>query len=163
MGSSFNSDTLPLFLRHYASACASSRLRTLKYINTAVLLLMSKLSEKWYEKAEAFSMEARDAANKERYDLSCFLVQQACEMILKGFCIRTLGVRPYTYSLSELLEIAFGKQVPEEVSRCAKELEEHYLQARYPDARLMGYSREEAPSALRCMEVITDFVKRSSK
>jgi len=36
--------------------------------------------------------------------------------------------------------------------KCAKELGEHYAQARYPDARVTEYEKEEAGRAIKCME-----------
>lgn len=36
----------------------------------------------------------------------------------------------------------------EEVARCTKEFEQHYVQARYPDARLTPYEDWEAGSCL---------------
>ena len=52
-----------------------------------------------------------------------------------------------THSVSQLLELlakTLNKPVPEEVMRCAEILEEHYVQARYPDAWLNEYRRWEA-------------------
>ncbi len=47
-----------------------------------------------------------------------------------------------------------GYAVSDTVRRCAKELGEHYTQARYPDARVTEYTREEAERVIECMEEI---------
>ena len=119
------------------------------------------LAERWFRKAERFGEEARDNFEKGRYDLACFSAQQASEMRLKGLLISLTGAKPYTPILSELAEAleAAGINVPGEVKRCCRSLEEHYLQARYPDARVNEYGRDEAEEALRCMEVVRRFVE----
>ena len=43
--------------------------------------------------------------------------------------------------------------------RCAEALEMHYIQARYPDARINDYRRWEAEEAIRCMEVVWNYVR----
>ena len=97
----------------------------------------------------------------ELYDIACFSCQQAVEFYLKGKIIEKSGSKPYTHSLVELLRILeeLGHEVPEDIKKCAKRLAEHYTQARYPDARLTEYEREEAEEAIKCMERILEHVK----
>ena len=67
-----------------------------------------------------------------------------------------------THSTSELLAYLakiLDKSVPEDVMRCAESLESHYVQARYPDARLNEYRRWEAEEAVKCMESIWSYVR----
>ncbi|AEA13652.1 HEPN domain protein [Thermoproteus uzoniensis 768-20] len=45
-----------------------------------------------------------------------------------------------------------GIGLDEGVAKCAKFLEQHYLQARYPDARIGEYERWEAEECIKCME-----------
>ncbi len=118
-------------------------------------------AERWMAKAGRFEEEARDNLRSGRYDLACFSAQQASELRLKGLLITITGAKPYTHLLTELAEAlqAAGIDVPEEVKRCCISLEEHYLQARYPDARMNEYRRDEAEEALKCMEVIGRFVE----
>ncbi|MCX8193614.1 MAG: HEPN domain-containing protein [Nitrososphaeria archaeon] len=118
--------------------------------------------ERWLKKALNFEAEALDNLNSGRYDLACFSAQQSSEMRLKGLLIKLAGSRPYTHLLSEMLEIIrsiCNIEITDEVIECARKLEEHYLQARYPDARLSEYTRREAEEALKCMEVIKKFVE----
>ena len=118
-----------------------------------------KAAEKWLRKAERFEEEARDNLEKNRYDLACFSAQQASELRLKGLLIALTGARPYTHILTELAEAikAAGVDVPSHVEGCCRTLEEHYLQARYPDARMSEYRREEA---VKCMEVVRKYVEK---
>ncbi|MCD6411069.1 MAG: HEPN domain-containing protein [Thermoplasmata archaeon] len=66
----------------------------------------------------------------------------------------------YTHSLVELLRILeeLGHEIPEDIKNVQK-LAEHYTQARYSDARLTEYEREEAEEAIKCMERILEHVK----
>ncbi len=115
----------------------------------------------WKTKAERFRKAAESEFEEGRYDVASFSAHQAVELYLKGIIIERTGSKPYTHLLTELLSILFelfGSR-DEKVMRCASSLEVHYLQARYPDSRLKDYTREEAEEALRCMEVILNFVK----
>ena len=95
------------------------------------------------------------------YDIACFSSQQAVELYLKGKIIAKSGSKPYTRSLVELVRIIekLGYEVPEDVMKCSKELGEHYTQARYPDARVTEYEKEEAGRAIKCMEEILNYAE----
>jgi HEPN domain-containing protein len=97
------------------------------------------------------------ASKRGAYDLACFLAQQSAEFLLKGVLIREVGARPLTHSLYEMakrLALVRAVELSEDVAKCAKSLEEHYVQARYPDARLGPYERWEAEECLRCLEML---------
>ena len=117
---------------------------------------------RWFEKAERFRRAAYSELEAGRYDIACFMAQQAAELALKGCLIRLTGSRPYTHLLSELLEILFrvSGERDEGALACARVLEEHHLQARYPNARMKDYLRAEAEEAIRCMEAILGYVGR---
>lgn len=73
------------------------------------------------------------------------------------------GSRPITHSTSELLQYLLkilGREAPQEVTRCAELLEQHYVQAHYPDARINDYRRWEAEEAIRCMDLVWDYVQQ---
>ncbi len=113
--------------------------------------------ERWVEKAERYRSYARRSFEADEYDLACFLAQQSAEFLLKALLIKEVGARPLTHSLYEMIKRLAqlrNQELPEEVARCAKSLEEHYIQARYPDARLGHYERWEAEECLRCMEAL---------
>ncbi len=85
------------------------------------------------------------------YDSSAFFAQQSAEMLLKAILLKRTGARPYTYSLSEMLESitqAFSVEIPEEVRLCAHKLERHYIASRYPDAGISDYDKSDAQEAV---------------
>jgi HEPN domain-containing protein len=113
--------------------------------------------ESWVQKAEKYKSYAQRSLEEEAYDLACFLAQQSAEFLLKGVLIREVGARPLTHSLYEMarrLAQVRAVELSEDVAKCAKSLEEHYVQARYPDARLGPYERWEAEECLRCLETL---------
>ncbi|MHA1771512.1 MAG: HEPN domain-containing protein [Candidatus Thorarchaeota archaeon] len=118
--------------------------------------------EKWFTKAETFYEVAKESLEKKRFDHACLSAQQAVEFYIKGILILKTGAKPYTHSLTELMSGLenSGVEIPSEVFDCAKQLSEHYIQARYPDARLDDYTSEEAKIAIKCMEVTFDFFRK---
>ncbi len=118
--------------------------------------------EVWFRKAERFREYAREDLANNRFDSAAFFAQQAIEVLLKGLLIKLIGTRPITYSTAELLQYlakTLNAQPPSDVVRCAEALEVHYIQARYPDARINDYRRWEAEEAIRCMEVVWSYVR----
>jgi HEPN domain-containing protein len=115
----------------------------------------------WYDKSKSFEKNAIKAIELGLYDIACFSCQQAVELYLKGKIIDKSGSKPYSHSLVELLKIIekLGNKVPDEIKKCAKELGEHYTQARYPDARITEYEKDEAKKAIKCMEKILKYVE----
>jgi Uncharacterized conserved protein related to C-terminal domain of eukaryotic chaperone, SACSIN, COG2250 len=108
--------------------------------------------EAWIRKALRFREYAEEDLRSGRYDSAAFFAQQAAEFLLKGVLIKLTGSRPLTHAVSELLAYlakALGRPVPEDVMRCAEALETHYIQARYPDARLSEYRNWEAEEAVK--------------
>ena len=70
------------------------------------------------------------------------------------------GLKPYTHSLVELLRILEGSgTIYPRISKMHKKIGRTYTWARYPDARLTEYEREEAEEAIKCMERILEHVK----
>ncbi len=113
----------------------------------------------WLDKARRFADSARLEAENGHHDISAFDSQQAAEMALKAVLIAKTGYKPMTHSLTELLEaISELMDVPDEIRECAW-LEEHYVQAGYPDARPRDYSRGEAEAAARCGEVVLRYAE----
>ena len=114
---------------------------------------------RWLEKAMKFLDRARRDLMDGYYDFSALNSQQAAEFALKALLIAKTGYKPLTHSITELLRaLSEIVDVQEELLGCGK-IEEHYIQARYPDARMSEYTREEAEEALRCAEVILSYVK----
>ena len=118
------------------------------------------LYEKWISKAKRFLEVAKRDLKDGYYDFAALNSQQAAELALKAILIKKTGFRPYTHSITDLLDsIPEFAEVPDEVRDC-ESIEEHYVQARCPDARLNDYRLEEAETAVRYAEVIIDFVER---
>lgn len=111
------------------------------------------MAESWLNKARRFRDYAKEdltAGNS-----AAFFAQQAAELLSKGVLIAKTG-SGLTHSVSELLHYlakAFGEEPSEEVARCAESLEQHYVQARCPDARVNDYRKWEAEEEVKCMEI----------
>ncbi|NWF96873.1 MAG: HEPN domain-containing protein [Candidatus Thorarchaeota archaeon] len=118
--------------------------------------------EEWFSKSDTYADLARVSVQRGHHDAACFLAQQAVEFFVKGLLIVKTGAKAYSHSLLELFAAlaSTGLKVPDNVSGCTRLLSGHYLQARYPDARLDPYTSEESTTALECMEVILDFLRR---
>lgn len=118
--------------------------------------------EGWLRKAGRFRDYARSDLTSGRLDSAAFFAQQSAEFLLKALLIMLTGSRPLTHSIAELLSLlnkALGRDAPADVARCSEELEQHYVQARYPDARINEYRPWEAQRAVECMEVIWSYVQ----
>ncbi|MFQ5951577.1 MAG: HEPN domain-containing protein [Candidatus Geothermarchaeales archaeon] len=120
------------------------------------------MAQEWVGKAEENLRSAEATFKEALYPPSCFLCQQAAEMALKAVLIAKAGGYPFTHSLVDLakeLEGFPGLNLPQ-----VEELEwlqEHYAQARYPNARMTPYKREEAQRALTLARRIIDAVDRA--
>jgi len=120
---------------------------------------VEKIYERWMDKARRFLAVAKRDLNDGYYDFAALNSQQAAEFALKALLIKKTGFKPYTHSISELLDaLSEVVEIPAQVRAC-EDLEEHYVQARYPDARLRDYRREEAEKAVTCAEVIVSYVE----
>lgn len=117
--------------------------------------------ETWFEKARRFIKYAEDDFRLGRYDSASFFAQQSVEMLLKGLLVKRTGARPYTHSITEMLNtlsIIFQKEVPQDLLICASKLERHYAAARYPDTGVVDYRKWDAEEALECMRRIIRYV-----
>ncbi|OYT38455.1 MAG: DNA-binding protein [Desulfurococcales archaeon ex4484_58] len=119
----------------------------------------------WFIKAEGFLEEAHDDLERGRYWLVCFHMQQAVELYLKGFLVKTIGSYPFTHSLVELLESIenLDYSVPEEIYTYAEALEKHYTRARYPGVGLTIYNKRVAERCIFYGEKIIEFIKEILK
>lgn len=121
------------------------------------------MAEPWLSKARRFREYAKEDLARGRFDSAAFFAQQAIELLLKGILIKLTGSRPITHSISELLNYlgkVLGRNITGDVVRCAESLEQHYVQARYPDARINDYRKWEAEEAVRCMDEVWDYVQQ---
>ena len=89
---------------------------------------------RWFEQAEADLKTAKDCSAAGNYYASAFFCQQAAEKALKGF-LYAKGFRGLvTHSVLELAEKSseFEKGF-EKLTEHARELDRHYIGARYPN------------------------------
>ncbi|MDK2465071.1 MAG: HEPN domain-containing protein [Candidatus Korarchaeota archaeon] len=120
---------------------------------------LRSLALSWLRKAKRFIEVAKRDLDGGYYDISAFNAQQAAEMSLKAVLIAKTGYKPLTHSITELLDaLSELLDVPDHIRSCSH-IEEHYIQARYPDARLREYTREEAERAVRCGEAIVRYAE----
>jgi HEPN domain-containing protein len=115
---------------------------------------------KWIKKAEEDLDAADKCAGLGLYAASCFFSQQAAEMALRGYFIFRTGLQPFTHSLVELAERS-GREglAPLPDADDLRWLQDHYLQARYPNARISPYTGQEALRALALAKRVVEVVK----
>ncbi len=133
---------------------------------------MTRLEE--YEtlmrRSRMFLEEAREAYQKERYDLAVFLAEQGLQLYLKAQLLRVAGDYPRTHSVRQLLSLlarALGGEAVEVVSEFSRrmrprlsELEDVYIAARYTTR---VYTREDAKDILETVEEVMRLVERLLK
>ncbi len=100
----------------------------------------------------------------EDFDWACFKAHQAAELFLKGW-LRSSDCFATGHSIQRLLtQIQASVTVPEELQKCARELDKVYIPSRYPDAYSEGapmdfYDAENARTSINCARVVATFVE----
>ncbi len=115
---------------------------------------------KWVGKAEENLRAAEAMVERGIYAAACSHAQQAAEMALKGLSIHLAGIQPLTHSLAEIaqrLREHSSIRLPDDNE--LRWLQEHYLQARYPNARISDYTADEAERAIRIAAEVVRSVK----
>lgn len=110
--------------------------------------------QRWYAQAEHTMASSRRDAGAGDHDWACFKAQQAAELALKAL-LRAMGRPAMGHGLLHLLDrIANeGVSVDADVAEAARNLEFHYIPARYPYAFPTGapyqyYGRDQADQAI---------------
>jgi len=117
--------------------------------------------KRWLRKAEENLRLAEAALREDLFAFSCFHSQQASELALKALIILLKGYLPFTHLLTELAaELSEVEALKLPSIDDLRWLQEHYLQSRYPNARLSDYTREEAVKAVEMGRRILNEVKR---
>ena len=119
-----------------------------------------RIGEEWLRKATENLKAAKVLLEGGLYASSCFHSQQAAEMALKALIVLKSGVQPFTHSLIELLKQASRFVEMDLAKSDLAWLQDHYLQARYPNTRLSEYTSEEAERALNIARRVLDEVHR---
>lgn len=121
-------------------------------------------------RAKWFLEEARDALGKKRYDLACFLAEQAAQLRIKAALYRLLGDYPRLHQvrllLGELGRAAGGgcaREIADFIRRHRaelSELEDAYLMTRYSPKL---YGPDDAEAMLRLVEKLWGLVERAEE
>lgn len=90
-----------------------------------------------------FNLEhAKGSIGLKHYDWACFAAQQAAEMAVKAI-FRSLGAEAWGHSVAQLLDALPEVYVPnEKILSYARELDRHYIPARYPNGLPGGTPRD---------------------
>ncbi len=131
----------------------------------------SSEARRWFLQAKHDLDDAYFSLEGERFNLACFLSQQAAEKALKAYLIANKQ-EPWGHSVAELCEAASINDADfKNIKKRAATLDTYYIPTRYPNGLPGGipseaYQKEDAEKALSiCNEVIdlVDKKTRSSK
>ncbi len=121
-------------------------------------------AKRWLEQARRDLDDARYAADGERWNLACFLSQQAAEKALKAY-LYAMGVESaWGHSVSELCNAAAAHDSAfERLGKEAAALDQYYVPTRYPNGLPGGipadvYTRTDADRALSLCTMVIDLV-----
>jgi HEPN domain-containing protein len=123
-------------------------------------------SEDWLRQAERDLQHAVLARDNGDYEWACFAAHQAAEKALKAL-LQSEGIDVWGHSVTQLLGgLPSSMQPTESLFDKAKELDRHYIPARYPDAHPEGapmdyYTEKDADRAVAYSREVIDFVKVS--
>ncbi|ADI31180.1 HEPN domain-containing protein [Staphylothermus hellenicus] len=104
---------------------------------------------------------------EKRYNASAFYSHQAAEKAVKAL-LYFINEAPWGHSVRTLLLRYFEKKSinpDQELLRCARELDRHYIPSRYPNALPAGtpheaYDEETSRRALEASKKIVDYVRK---
>lgn len=122
-------------------------------------------AQRWLRQAENDLDDARFLASGQRYNLACFLAQQAAEKALKGLLYALGAEDVWGHSVAELCRDAAGLAVDfEPLIGQGAVLDKFYIPTRYPDSLPGGipseaFDRQDADRALELAERIMKAVK----
>jgi HEPN domain-containing protein len=91
-------------------------------------------AERWLEQARRDLGDARYAAAGSRWNLACFLAQQAAEKALKAYLFSRGAEAVWGHSVAELCQDAAAHDAEFEAIRAeAAALDQYYIPTRYPN------------------------------
>jgi HEPN domain-containing protein len=110
-------------------------------------------ADRWLDQALRDLDDARYNRDGNRFNLACFVAQQAAEKALKSY-LMAMGTEPWGHSVAELCADA-GRLDPDfaELHAQVAPLDKFYIPTRYPNGLPGGipaeaFSREDADSAV---------------
>jgi HEPN domain-containing protein len=119
---------------------------------------------RWLEQARRDLDDARFAASGARWNLACFLSQQAAEKALKAFLYARGAEAVWGHSVAELCQEAAAQDAAFGALRVeAAALDQYYIPTRYPNGLPGGipadaYVRTDAERALGLCAAVIDLV-----
>lgn len=121
---------------------------------------------RWLDQAQADLKTAKDCLKDGNYYASAFFSQQAAEKALKGY-LYSKGFRAIiTHSVLELLDKSSSyENIPKEFMDYGRELDRHYIGARYPNFYPEGpaYKYYTKEMARKCTSYAESILKRVKK
>jgi HEPN domain-containing protein len=123
---------------------------------------MASRHEDWLKQGRRNVEHAHRAMEDGDYDWACFASQQGGEKAIKAVFLKAGGIA-WSHSVTPLLESLPESMAPGTgLIDAAKELDRHYIPARYPNAHPQGapyeyYTRGEAERAIGYAKRIIEF------
>lgn len=119
---------------------------------------------RWLKQAERDLDDAQYAFSGERYNLTCFLAQQAAEKAIKAFLYLSGEERVLGHSVADLLSRASSLNSAFDAVSRARTLDLYYIPTRYPNGIPGGlpyeaFDREEGEKALALAASVINLVK----
>jgi HEPN domain-containing protein len=124
-----------------------------------------KESERWMRQALRDLDDAKYNLQGERYNLVCFLAQQAAEKALKAYLYGLGQEEAWGHSVVDLCQEAQGfDEAFAEIKKHAASLDTYYIPTRYPNGLPGGipaeaYTEEVARQALKLAQEVLEFVQ----
>ena len=121
-------------------------------------------AERWLEQARRNLDDARYAAAGSRWNLACFLAQQAAEKALKAFLYGRGAEAVWGHSVAELcVDAARHDRAFDDLRAEAGALDQYYIPTRYPNGLPGGipadaYTQADAERALARSAAVIDAV-----
>jgi len=119
----------------------------------------------WFRQAEKDLTHATASLAQAHFEWTCYAAHQAAEKAVKAL-LQSLGVDAWGHSITFMLSEA-GKEIdlPANLADLAKQLDRHYVPARYPDAHPQGaptdfYTAKEATAAIEASREVLEFVRK---
>lgn len=131
------------------------------------MLQMANRAADWMRQARADLAMARNAEQSGNYEWSSFAAQQAAEKALKSVGL-SRGIDLWGHSVAALLlQIDPDLEPDTPLVDAAKQLDHHYIPARYPNGLPAGapvdlYTRNQATQAILHAEQILDWCESHS-
>lgn len=128
---------------------------------------LKRESLRWFNEAVWDLETAKILHEAKRFNAAAFYSHQAAEKASKSLLYH-VNEAAWGHSVRELLQRYFeriSEDPPEDIMRCARELDRHYIPSRYPNAHPSAtpheaYDDEASSRAIKCAEIVVEYVRR---